>query len=75
MSPFFIGYTQKKNSYVFGRTLGPGAEILLGRLTYNPDVFVRDLTIEQLDQIAIKFDQWPLKPKVLFEDADPFLSK
>jgi hypothetical protein len=52
--------------------LGPGADIILGRLSFSPDVLVGAMTAEQLDEVAIKFDQWPLRPRVLFESSSGF---
>ncbi|KAG1185673.1 hypothetical protein G6F36_006765 [Rhizopus arrhizus] len=57
------------------RTLGPGAEIILGRLSFDTSILIRDLSAEQLSEVAQKFDEWPLRPKVLFEDASVFLTK
>ena len=54
------------------RTLGPGAEIITPRLSFNPDILVGELSVEQIDEVARKFDEWPLRPKVLFEDASIF---
>ncbi|KAI8875102.1 S-adenosyl-L-methionine-dependent methyltransferase [Backusella circina FSU 941] len=54
------------------KTLGPGADIILGRLSFSPDILVGEMTAEQLDEVAIKFDQWPLRPRVLFEDANAY---
>ncbi|OAD69728.1 hypothetical protein PHYBLDRAFT_182846 [Phycomyces blakesleeanus NRRL 1555(-)] len=54
------------------KTLGPGAEIILKRLSFDPSILVGQMTAEQLDQVAVKFDQWPLRPKVLFEDESMF---
>ena len=47
--------------------MAPGAEILLGRLSFDSSVEVGNMTVEQLDEVAVKFDQWPLRPRVLFE--------
>jgi hypothetical protein len=55
------------------RTLGPGADIILGRLSFNPDILIGEMTAAQLDEVAVKFDQWPLRPRVLFEDASVFV--
>lgn len=52
---------------IFYRTLGPGAEIILSRLSFDPSIDVGNLTVEQVDEVACKFDQWPLRPRVLFE--------
>jgi hypothetical protein len=30
------------------------------------------MTAAQIDEVAVKFDQWPLRPRVLFEDASVF---
>ncbi|KAI9027573.1 ribosomal RNA adenine methyltransferase KsgA/Erm [Phycomyces nitens] len=54
------------------KTLGPGADIILKRLSFDPSILVGQMTIEQIDQVAVKFDQWPLRPRVLFEDASMF---
>lgn len=54
------------------RTLGPGADIILGRLSFSPDILIGEMTATQLDEVAVKFDQWPLRPRVLFEDASVF---
>ncbi|KAF7724394.1 Mitochondrial transcription factor 1 [Apophysomyces ossiformis] len=51
------------------KTLGPGADIILGRLSFDPSIAIGQMTVKQIDEVAIKFDQWPLRPRVLFEDA------
>lgn len=51
------------------RTLGPGADIILDRLDFDPSIVVGEMSAEQIDQVAVKFDQWPLRPRVLFEDS------
>ncbi|KAI8335400.1 ribosomal RNA adenine dimethylase-domain-containing protein [Chlamydoabsidia padenii] len=51
------------------KTLGPGADIILGRLSFDTNTLVGDMTAEQIDEVAVKFDQWPLRPRVLFEDS------
>ncbi|ORZ20720.1 ribosomal RNA adenine dimethylase-domain-containing protein [Absidia repens] len=53
------------------RTLGPGADIILDRLSFDTNIQICDMTAEQIDQVAIKFDQWPLRPQVLIEDSNP----
>lgn len=50
------------------RLLGPGAEILLGRLSFDHNIKVKHLTLEQLNEVALKFEQWPLRPTVLYDD-------
>jgi len=50
------------------RLLGPGAEILLGRLSFDTDIKVKHLTWEQFNEIAAKFEQWPLRPVALYDD-------
>ncbi|CAO3646280.1 unnamed protein product [Cunninghamella echinulata] len=50
-------------------TLGPGADIILKRLSFDTNTPVGNLTVEQINELAVKFDQWPLRPRVLFEDA------
>ncbi|KAG1452423.1 hypothetical protein G6F56_007824 [Rhizopus delemar] len=57
------------------KTLGPGAEIILGRLSFDVNIPIRDLSAEQLGEVARKFDEWPLRPKVLFEDTAAFLAR
>ncbi|CAO0790720.1 unnamed protein product [Mucor circinelloides] len=54
------------------KTLGPGADIILGRLSFDPNILIGEMTAVQLDEVATKFDQWPLRPRVLFEDASVF---
>jgi hypothetical protein len=54
------------------RTLGPGAEIITPRLSFDPENIVGELSVEQIDEVARKFDEWPLRPKVLFEDSSIF---
>ncbi|KAG0178446.1 hypothetical protein DFQ29_003457 [Apophysomyces sp. BC1021] len=51
------------------KTLGPGADIILGRLSFDPKIAIGQMTAKQIDEVAVKFDQWPLRPRVLFEDA------
>ncbi|KAF9585157.1 Mitochondrial transcription factor 1 [Lunasporangiospora selenospora] len=50
------------------KLLGPGADILLGRLSFDTTVKIKHMTLEQLNEVAVKFDQWPLRPAVLYED-------
>ncbi|GAA5797175.1 hypothetical protein HPULCUR_002554 [Helicostylum pulchrum] len=54
------------------KTLGPGADIILGRLSFDPNILIGEMTAEQLNEVTVKFDQWPLRPRVLFEDASVF---
>ncbi|OBZ87605.1 Mitochondrial transcription factor 1 [Choanephora cucurbitarum] len=51
------------------KTLGPGADIILKRLSFDPSIIIGEMTAAQLDEVARKFDEWPLRPRVLFEDA------
>ncbi|CAO3628347.1 unnamed protein product [Cunninghamella blakesleeana] len=64
----FVMQKQPLNKMV--RTLGPGADIILKRLSFDPSIPVGEMTVEQINEVAIKFDQWPLRPRVLFEDAE-----
>lgn len=66
------GPLQITDSLFFYRTLGPGADIILGRLSFDPNILIGEMTAVQLDEVATKFDQWPLRPRVLFEDASVF---
>ncbi|KAG0236742.1 Mitochondrial transcription factor 1 [Mortierella sp. GBA43] len=50
------------------KLLGPGAEILLGRLSFDTNIKIKHLTLEQLNEVIIKFEQWPLRPTVLYDD-------
>ncbi|KAF9329084.1 Dimethyladenosine transferase 2, mitochondrial [Podila minutissima] len=50
------------------KLLGPGADILLGRLSFDHNIKVKHLTLEQLNEVALKFEQWPLRPTVLYDD-------
>ncbi|KAI1320295.1 hypothetical protein EDD11_001510 [Mortierella claussenii] len=50
------------------KLLGPGAEILLGRLSFDANVRIKNMTLEQLSEVALKFDQWPLRPAALYDD-------
>ncbi|CEP13273.1 hypothetical protein [Parasitella parasitica] len=63
---------QKKPLSHMVRTLGPGADIILGRLSFDPQILIGTMTAMQLDEVATKFDEWPLRPRVLFEDASVF---
>ncbi|CAO3589872.1 unnamed protein product [Absidia cylindrospora] len=63
----FVMQKQPLNKMV--RTLGPGADIILGRLSFDSNILVGNMSACQIDEVAIKFDQWPLRPKVLFEDS------
>ncbi|CAM0142859.1 hypothetical protein VKS41_002573 [Umbelopsis sp. WA50703] len=66
----FVTKRQKLSKAI--KTLGPGAEILTPRLSFDPNTLVGELSVEQIDEVARKFDEWPLRPKVLFEDASIF---
>ncbi|KAK3812899.1 MAG: S-adenosyl-L-methionine-dependent methyltransferase [Benniella sp.] len=55
--------------------LGPGAEILLGRLSFDTSIRVKYMTIEQLNEVAVKFAQWPLRPTILYDDMMPEIRK
>ncbi|KAF8978903.1 Dimethyladenosine transferase 2, mitochondrial [Entomortierella lignicola] len=50
------------------KLLGPGADILLGRLSFDKDIKVKYMTLDQLNEVAVKFEQWPLRPAVLYDD-------
>ncbi|KAG0307062.1 hypothetical protein BGZ98_001156 [Dissophora globulifera] len=50
------------------KLLGPGADILLGRLSFDHNIKVKYMSLEQLNEVALKFDQWPLRPTVLHDD-------
>ncbi|KAF9366418.1 Dimethyladenosine transferase 1, mitochondrial [Mortierella sp. NVP85] len=50
------------------KLLGPGAEILLGRLSFDTSIRVKYMTIEQLNEVAVKFAQWPLRPTILYDE-------
>ncbi|KAF9998036.1 Mitochondrial transcription factor 1 [Entomortierella chlamydospora] len=50
------------------KLLGPGADILLGRLSFDQDVKIKHMTLDQLNEVALKFEQWPLRPTVLYDD-------
>ncbi|KAF8942348.1 Mitochondrial transcription factor 1 [Haplosporangium gracile] len=50
------------------KLLGPGAEILLKRLSFDHSIKVKHMTLEQLNEVALKFEQWPLRPTVLYDD-------
>ncbi|ORZ12562.1 S-adenosyl-L-methionine-dependent methyltransferase [Lobosporangium transversale] len=50
------------------KLLGPGAEILLGRLSFDHNIKVKYMTLEQVNEVASKFDQWPLRPTNLVDD-------
>jgi len=66
----FVTKKQKLSKAI--KTLGPGAEILTPRLSFSPDILVGELSVEQIDEVARKFEEWPLRPTVLFEDASVF---
>ncbi|GJJ69617.1 hypothetical protein EMPS_01964 [Entomortierella parvispora] len=57
-------FSLKKNI----KLLGPGAEILLSRLSFDTDIKVKHMTWEQFNEIAAKFEQWPLRPTTLYDD-------
>ncbi|KAF9971131.1 Mitochondrial transcription factor 1 [Actinomortierella ambigua] len=50
------------------KLLAPGADILLSRLSFDPKIKIREMTLDQFNEVALKFDQWPLKPDTLHED-------
>ncbi|KAF9191868.1 Dimethyladenosine transferase 1, mitochondrial [Haplosporangium sp. Z 767] len=50
------------------KLLGPGAEILLGRLSFDHNIKIKYMTLDQLNEVALKFEQWPLRPTVLYDD-------
>ncbi|CAO3685645.1 unnamed protein product [Umbelopsis vinacea] len=66
----FVTKKQKLSKAI--KTLGPGAEIITPRLSFDPENIVGELSVEQIDEVARKFDEWPLRPKVLFEDSSIF---
>ncbi|KAG0334163.1 hypothetical protein BG004_000532, partial [Podila humilis] len=55
--------------------LGPGADILLGRLSFDHSIKVKHMTLDQLNEVAVKFEQWPLRPTVLYDDMIMIASK
>ncbi|KAF9547019.1 Mitochondrial transcription factor 1 [Mortierella hygrophila] len=50
------------------KLLGPGADILLKRLSFDHSIKVKHMSLEQLNEVALKFEQWPLRPTVLYDD-------
>ncbi|KAG0235457.1 hypothetical protein BGW42_005243 [Actinomortierella wolfii] len=50
------------------KLLAPGAEILLSRLSFDPKVKIKEMTLAQFNEVSLKFDQWPLRPDTLHED-------
>ncbi|KAG2192502.1 hypothetical protein INT47_005067 [Mucor saturninus] len=63
---------QKKSLKHMVKTLGPGADIILPRLSFDSNILVGQMTAAQLNEVALKFDEWPLRPRVLFEDSSVF---
>ena len=64
---------QKKPLRHMVKTLGPGADIILRRLSFDADILIGEMSAAQLNEVALKFDEWPLRPRVLFEDASVFM--
>ncbi|CAH1758699.1 9689_t:CDS:10 [Entrophospora sp. SA101] len=54
------------------RTLGAGTEKLLKDLSFDSKTLITNLTVEQFNEIAEKYDNWPFKPEVLLYPFDPF---
>ncbi|KAF9108312.1 hypothetical protein BGX27_008403 [Mortierella sp. AM989] len=50
------------------KLLGPGADILLGRLSFDHNIKIKHMTLDQFNEVALKFEQWPLRPAVLYDD-------
>ncbi|KAG0261291.1 Mitochondrial transcription factor 1 [Actinomortierella ambigua] len=50
------------------KLLAPGADILLNRLSFDTNIRIKDMTLDQFNEVALKFDQWPLRPDTLHED-------
>ena len=52
--------------------MGAGTETLLKHLSFDSKTLITNLTMEQFNEIAEKYDNWPFKPKVLLYPFDPF---
>ncbi|RUS17377.1 ribosomal RNA adenine dimethylase-domain-containing protein [Endogone sp. FLAS-F59071] len=61
-----VAKKQKLSKIIKG--LGPGAEIILTRIDFDPDTIIGEMTLSQFDAVALRFDEWPLKPLDLIED-------
>jgi hypothetical protein len=60
MKDLFISCFFLKNS-----TLGAGANILAKELSFNPNLPIRNMTVENYNEVSILFENWPFKPEHL----------
>ncbi|GBB92148.1 hypothetical protein RclHR1_19700006 [Rhizophagus clarus] len=65
--------TTRKNAKLIEMlgTLGAGANILAEKLSFNADIPVRNMTVENYNEVTVLFDNWAFKPKQLDDDFLP----
>jgi hypothetical protein len=56
---------------MYNSTLGPGANQLADKLSFNPNLPVRNLSVENYNEVTLLFDKWVFKPKQLDDDLLP----
>ncbi|RGB34365.1 S-adenosyl-L-methionine-dependent methyltransferase [Rhizophagus diaphanus] len=67
--------TTRKNAKLIEMlsTLGAGANILAEKLSFNPNLPIRSMTVENYNEVTILFEDWDFKPKSLDDDYMPNL--
>ncbi|CAJ0827286.1 16279_t:CDS:2 [Entrophospora sp. SA101] len=58
--------------FITPKITGAGTEKLLKDLSFDSKTLITNLTVEQFNEIAEKYDNWPFKPEVLLYPFDPF---
>ncbi|PKY25922.1 S-adenosyl-L-methionine-dependent methyltransferase [Rhizophagus irregularis] len=62
--------TTRKNAKLIEMlsTLGAGANILAEKLSFNPNLPIRSMTVENYNEVTVIFEDWDFKPKALDDD-------
>lgn len=53
---------------MYNSTLGAGANILAEKLSFNPNLPIRSMTVENYNEVTVIFEDWDFKPKALDDD-------
>lgn len=56
---------------MYNSTLGAGANTLAEKLSFNPNLPIRNMTVENYNEVTDLFDNWDFKPKALDDDCMP----
>ena len=50
--------------------LGAGANTLAKGLTFNPNLPVRNMTVENYNEVSVLFENWPFKPQHIDDEFE-----